>query len=505
MAQELLMGVDIGTGESKGVLCDAKGNIVAQGRQKHGMEMPRPGWYEHDVEAVWWGDFVKLARELLAASGARPADILGISVSGLGQDVISVDKDGRPTRRTAILYGIDIRANEEMEEMNRRLGRENILRRTANGISTHSVGPKIAWLRKHDRQAFDRADRFLTASSYLVAKLTGRFVLDHNQASFWVPLYDFEKRRWNEEFCREYLRVDQLAELKWQHEIAGHVTAQAARETGLAEGTPVCVGTGDAFAESLSVGALSPGNAMVMYGSTTCIFMPVETIKPDYNIWSYQSYDPGKYGISMCTATSGSITKWFRQMVLPEMAEDEAYTILSKEAAETPPGAGGVITLPYFSGERSPIYDPDAKGIFLGLGLSTTRGQLYRSIVEGIAYSVRHNLDVLNEMGYRAEKLIAVGGGIKNPVWLQAVSDICGMEQQIPRVTLGAAYADAFIAGVGAGLFEKMEDIAQWITYEGQVLPHQENKKQYEAGYQVYRRLYEDNRKAITTLQEAKQ
>ncbi len=108
-------------------------------------------------------------------------------------------------------------------------------------------------------------------------------------------------------------------------------------------------------------------------------------------------------------------------------------------------------------------------------------------------------------MGYRAEKLIAVGGGIKNPVWLQAVSDICGMEQQIPRVTLGAAYADAFIAGVGAGLFEKMEDIAQWITYEGQVLPHQENKKQYEAGYQVYRRLYEDNRKAITTLQEAKQ
>ena len=150
---------------------------------------------------------------------------------------------------------------------------ENILRRTANGISTHSVGPKIAWLRKHDRQAFDRADRFLTASSYLVAKLTGRFVLDHNQASFWVPLYDFEKRRWNEEFCREYLRVDQLAELKWQHEIAGHVTAQAARETGLAEGTPVCVGTGDAFAESLSVGALSqamPWSCMALRPASSC-------------------------------------------------------------------------------------------------------------------------------------------------------------------------------------------------------------------------------------------
>ena len=492
--RELLIGVDIGTSESKGILCDVRGMVIACYSKAHDTQMPHPGWFEHDAEAVWWGDFVWIVKKLLSHTDA--ARIAGISVSGLGQDLLPVDKHVIPLRKNAILYGIDTRSFMQIDEMNRQLGEDRILKNSANALSTHSMGPKISWLKENERQVFDSADYFLTCSSYLTAKLTGEFTLDHHQASFWVPFYDIEHGCWNKEMCKEYLDVGKLPRLMWEYETAGEVTDRAARETGLLKGTPVCVGTGDAFAESISAGALEPGQVMGMYGSTTCIYMPVKSLHADGKLWSYRSYDKDKYGIAMCTSSSGSVTKWFRNCMAGEFEDlgDEAYSRLAEEAKNSPPGSGGVILLPYFTGERSPIYDANAKGIYYGLSLNTTRADLFRAALEGIAYSIRHNLEVLNEKGYKAAQIISVGGGVKNSVWMQAVSDACKVTQLVPRVTVGACYADAYIAGIGAGIFKNIEGIRNWISYDRTIVPQEENGEIYDRGYCIYRELYENTK-----------
>ena len=498
MSEPYLLGVDIGTSQSKGVLCDTEGCIVAAHSCPHGVEMPHPGWYEHDAEKVWWGDFITITRALIKKTGVDPKNIAAVCPSGLGQDVIPVDRNGTPTRKNAILYGIDTRALAEQHEMNEWLGEAEILSAAANALSTHSVGPKIAWLRRHEPEAWQSAACFLTASSYIVSKLTGKFVLDHNQASFWVPLYDFQNRRWNSRFCESYVDVSRLPELKWEYEIAGGVTSVAAGETGLSEGTPVCAGAGDAFAESLSVGILHPGEMMAMYGSTTCLFMQTEDVWPDAKIWSYQSYAPGLYGVAMCTATSGAVTKWFRDTLardcLGKQDENRTYEALVSEALSSPPGANGLLLLPYFSGERSPVYDPYAKGILYGLSVSTTRADMFRAVIEGIAYSIRHNLEMLRRLGHTPKKMVAVGGGVKNPLWLSAVSDICHVVQYVPAVTIGAAYADAYIAGVGAGIFSGVEGISSWVRYEKTVEPDPSYFDLYDEGFHRYLDLYENTK-----------
>jgi xylulokinase len=498
MSSCYLLGVDIGTSETKGVLTDAWGRIVGAQTEKHSFETPHPGWFEQDPEQVWWGDFSKVTRRLIESSRIDPGQIGGVGVSGLGQDLLPVDGKGNPVREKAILYGIDTRSVAEIDEMNAALGKDRILGKTANALSTHSIGPKLLWLKKNEPQVFARAKIFVTASSFIVGRLTGNHFLDHHQASFWVPLYDFYNYGWNEEFCRGLVEVERLPQLLWPSQIAGYVTGEAARQTGLKAGTPVIAGTGDAFAESIGAGAVEAGQLMVMYGSTTCMFTQSPEKVADERLWRYHSYQKGLEGVAMCTSTSGTLTHWFRDTCCPDLMAREkaggtnAFAALAEEAANIPPGSGGLIVLPYFSGERSPIFDPKARGLFFGLDLSHKRGHLFKAVLEGIGFSVRHNLEVLREHGIEPREIIAVGGGTKNPVWLQAVSDICRLPQKVAPVTAGAAYGDAFLAGVGIGLLN-FNMIQQWISFTHIVSPKPGTELVYDNGYAIYRELYNRN------------
>jgi xylulokinase len=498
MSQEYLLGVDIGTSETKGILTDRKGKIIGSQAESHPVEMPHPGWFEQDPE-VWWGDFAKVAKGLIESCRINPEQIIGVGVSALGQDLLPVDAAGDPVREKAILYGIDSRAECEIAEMNARLGKNAILEKAANTLTTHSIGPKILWVKKNEPKVFARAKMFTTASNFIVGKLTGHPVLDHHQASFWAPLYDFYNYCWNEEFCDGLVEIERLPQLKWPSEIAGHVTKQAGAKTGLKAGTPVIVGTGDAFSESISAGAVGDGQLMVMYGSTTCMFMRFPGKVADERLWRYHSYEKGVEGIAMCTSASGALTKWFRDTCCLDLVAQEtaggknAYACLIEEANNIPPGSGGLIVLPYFNGERSPIYDPKARGMFFGLNLSHGRAHLFKAILEGIGYSIRHNIEVLREQGIEPKELIAVGGGTKNQIWLQAVSDICQLPQKVPSVTMGAAYGDAFLAGVGTGLFG-FDSIHEWVSYRRAIIPKPETKPIYDKGYATYLELYQRNK-----------
>ncbi len=439
------LGIDIGTFETKGVLADARGRIVAEARHSHRMLVPRPGWAEHRAEEDWWGDFVRVTREILARSGIDPHEIAAVATSAIGPCMLPVDAAGTPLMN-AVLYGVDTRATAQIAALDRQIGAERILATCGNALTSQSVGPKILWLKEERPELFARTAMVLTSTSYLVWKLTGDYVIDHYTAANFSPLYDVNRLDWTAELA-DFVALDRLPRLMWSTGIAGRITAAAAAETGLAPGTPVTCGTIDAAAEAVSVGVQAPGDLMMMYGST--IFMIQITAEPvrDPRLWYAPWLFAGRHASMAGLATSGTLTHWFRDTLAPGVD----FATLTGEAAASPKGARGVLCLPYFSGERTPIHDPQAKGAFFGLDLTHGRGDLFRAVCEGIASGTAHVIEVLREVGAAPARVLAVGGGTQNAVWLQATSDLGGVPQILCEKTIGASYGDAFLAAVAVG------------------------------------------------------
>jgi xylulokinase len=320
------------------------------------------------------------------------------AVSGIGPCVLAADADGRPLR-PAVLYGIDTRATTEIAALRERLGEEEILDRCGSPLTSQAVGPKLLWLRHHEPAVWQQTRRMFMASSFLAHRLTGRYVLDHHSASQSAPLYDSRRQRWIPEWADEIAPGLELPELVWPTDVIGLVSAEAASLTGLPPGTPVVAGTIDAWAEAVSVGVSAPGDVMLMYGTT---------------------------------------------MFLVEVSD-------VRRTAPTLWGTLGV--------ERTPLFDPSARGVLAGLTLRHARGHMYRAALEATAYGVRHNLEAMRAAGGVDKRLVAVGGGTQGGLWLQIVSDVLQQPQQVPRHTIGACYGDALLAGIGTGLVDRD---AQW-------------------------------------------
>jgi xylulokinase len=473
-----LLGIDVGTSSTKGVLATPAGEVLAVAQRPHELALPRPGHAEHDAEAVWWADVVALCRELLARAPAPPA---AACVSGIGPCLLPADADGRPLR-PAILYGIDTRATAEIAELTERLGGEEIVARGGSPLTTQAVGPKLLWLRRHEPEVWAQTRKLLMASSFAVHRLTGEYVLDHHSASQCDPLYDLARGAWIEAWAREIAPGLELPRLVWPAEVAGVVTAQAAAQTGLPAGTPVAAGTVDAWAEAASVDVRAPGDTMLMYGTTMFIVAVVETPRSHPGLWGTVGVRPGTHTLAGGMATSGALTSWLRRI-----AGDPPFEQLVAEAAEVPAGAGGLLVLPYFAGERTPLFDPDARGTIAGLTLSHGRGHLYRALLEGTAYGVRHNLETMDEAGARGERLVAVGGGTRGGLWTQTVSDVTGRAQELPAQAVGAAFGDALLAGQAAGL---VDPGARWNAVAGHVEPDPSAAGGYDELYGLYRELY---------------
>lgn len=495
MAGQFLLGIDIGTFESKGAIVTTEGRVVAFRQRAHELIISRPGWAEHDAERDWWGAFCALSKELIEVSGISPGAVLGVGCSTIGPCVLPIDSEGRPLRN-AILYGIDTRASSEIEHLRLSLGEEEVFDRTANDLSAQAAGPKVLWIRNHEPEVFSKAVKFVSGSTFLVGKLTGRWVVDHYTASTYVPLYDIRNHCWCEELCNGIVRTDQLPEIEWTSSVAGSISSDAASETGLWEGTPVIVGTVDAAAEAISVGVAEPGKMMLMYGSTAFMILPTEAPFGDRRLWSAPFLFPGTNALMAGMATSGTLTRWFKENLAKDLVREErigrlAFETLADEALAVEPGSDGLLVLPYFSGERTPINDPRAKGAFFGLNLLHTRGHLYRAVLESIGYGILHHLEVFREIGAPVDEFRAVGGGVKNPLWLQIVSDICEVPQVVTQVSLGAAYGDAFLAGLGIGLFADPREIERWVQIGRVIQVNADHSPVYRRQYRRFRQFYE--------------
>lgn len=484
------LGVDIGTSSSKGVLVAADGTILATAARAHEVSRPRTGWVEMDG-AVWWDEFVALTRELLAEVAG--AEVVGVGVSGMGPCVLLANEHDEPVR-PAILYGVDTRATMQIDRMIGELGIEEITRVGGSTLTSQAGGPKIAWIADEEPEAWARARRLYMPASWLVRKLTGAYVLDHQSASQTSPLYDIEREQWHEPWWQRYAGSLDAPTLLWAGDVAGTVTAEAAARTGLPAGAPVIAGTIDAWTEAVSVGAHEVGDLMLMYGTTMFLVATGDETLRTPSMWTTAGAFAGTRNLAGGLSTSGALTAWLKDLTGAD------YPELLAEAEASGAGAHGLLVLPYFAGERTPIQDPDARGVVAGLTLAHTRGDLYRAALEATALGVRHNVETMRTAGADIRRIVAVGGGTQGRLWLQVVSDVTGLVQEVPHTTIGASYGAAFLAATATAETDAAPAIADWNPIAETIRPDESLRPFYDALFDRYVRLYEGTKDVVHDL-----
>ena len=342
------------------------------------------------------------------------------------------------------------------------------------------------------------ARRFFTAGSYLVERLTGEYVLDHHSASQCVPLYDVHLNEWIGDWAAQVAPGVSLPRLVWAHEASGVVSDEAAGATGLPPGIPVAGGTIDSWAEVAASGLRSPGAALLVYGSTMFLLEVATAARPDARLWSTTGFTPGSRNLAAGIASAGALVTWFLDLV-----GAVSPAAVFEEAAGAGPGAGGLLALPYFAGERTPLFDPDARGLVLGLTTAHGRGHVVRALLEAAAFAVRHNLEVMREAGAHVAGLRASGGGTRRGLWPQIVSDVTGLAQEVRHDAGGAGVGAALFAAVAAGAATLQ---TRWVGERRELTPDPSTRETYDQLYDLYRGLYpatRDAAHALATLQRA--
>lgn len=481
----MFVGIDVGTFETKGVLVDAGGTVLAIARRRHGISTPRPGHVEQDPESDWWGDVAAVASELM--DHPRGREVHAVGLSAIGPCIVAADQDLTPLR-PAILYGIDARATRQVESLTAALGPDEVFRRSGNALTSQSAGPKIAWLRDEEPEVWARARWFMTSQSWLVARLTGAVVIDHATAGYFHPLYDLQAQCWDVRGCEDFVTAERLPELAWSSAVAGRVHAAAAARTGLPEGTPVVVGTTDAPAEAVAAGVVSDGSLMAMYGSSGYFIRVGSDPVVSRHLWAAPFVFEGTYVLAAGTSTTGTATRWAADALgLTDPDDSVTFGRLLALAHQSPPGARGVLALPHFSGERTPFQDPHSRGAVVGLGLEHGAADIARAVLEGTGHAVAEAILTYGREGVPVTRVVAIGGATRNDVILGTVSAVTGLAQEVAE-SPGAAYGDAFLAAMGVGAIT--DAAAGWRVARHVVEPDERSAPRLRSDHEAFVGLY---------------
>jgi xylulokinase len=491
------LGIDVGTSGTKALAIDARGKILGQAMTTYPIYHPKPLWSEQDPDD-WWQATVKAVRAVVREAKLKPADVRAIGLSGQMHGSVFLDKKGNVVRR-ALLWN-DQRTAAECEEIERRAGgREKLIQMVANPALTGFTAPKILWLRNHEPRNFAKTVKVLLPKDEIRRRLTGEFATEVSDASGML-LLDVVRRRWSTELL-EKLELDSslLATCYESEEVTGKLTAESAKLLGLSTECLVVGGAGDCAAGAIGNGIVRRGVLSTSIGTSGVVFVHSDKpqVDPKGRLHTFCHAVRGKWHMMGVTLSAGGSLQWFRNALCAVDAAAarrkklEVYEILGDEAAATPPGAEGLFFLPYLAGERTPHADPNARGAFLGLTLRHTRGHMIRAVMEGVTYSLRDCLAIIEEEGVGVDQVRASGGGAKSKFWRQMQADVLGKTVVSMAADEGPAYGVALLAAVGAGEYKDIVEACDaTVKTKGQVKSQSAAKRYYDRAFPVYQQLY---------------
>ncbi len=492
------IGIDSSTTATKALLMDSDGKVIAVAASEYGYETPYPLWSEQSPD-LWWVAAVESIRVVLAQSGLTGAQIKGIGLTGQMHGLVLLDKNGK-VLRPAILWN-DQRTGAQCDAIRARVGKERLIQITGNDALTGFTSPKILWVHAEEPQIYAQIDQILLPKDYVRFKLTGEYAADRAGGS-GTALFDLRQRNWSPEILAA-LEIDPewLPTTFEGTEVTGIVSAEAAAATGLAAGTPVMGGGGDQAAAAVGTGAVEEGIVSVSLGTSGVVFATMNAcaIEPAGRLHAFCHSVPGKWHLMGVMLSAAGSLRWHRDTFAPGMDFSE----LTALAAAVPAGSDGLLFLPYLTGERTPHPDPLARGGFIGLTIRHSLPHLTRAVLEGVAFGLRDNFELMKAAGLANLSQVRVtGGGAKSQLWLQILADVFNAEMVTLASSEGAAYGAALLAATGAGAFASVPEACAAVTQiTGRTAPG-ENAAIYKDVYPLYRGLYPALKPTFNALAE---
>jgi len=461
-----LLGIDVGTTGSKALLVDASGFVKASVTTEYPMFTPQPLWAEQSP-AEWWAATATSIQRVLNVGGVKASQVAGVGLTGQMHGLVLLDAQGQ-VLRPCIMWN-DQRTAAECAAITRQVGPENVLRLTGNPVLPGFTAPKIVWVREHEPEVYARVAKVLLPKDYARYRLTGGFFSEVSDAS-GTSLFDVGRRQWSADMLQA-LDVPRawLPEVTESPVVSARVSAAAAKETGLLEGTPVAGGGGDQAAQAVGTGIIREGVVSATLGTSGVVFAASDTyrVEPEGKLHAFCHAVPGMWHLMGVMLSAAGSFRWYRDALgelerrRAEESGRDAYDLLTEAAAQVPPGCEGLLFLPYLTGERTPYPDPNARGVFFGLTLRHGKAHLTRAVLEGVTYGLRDSLELMRALGLRIEQVRASGGGARSPLWRQMLADVFNTEIVTVNVTEGAAFGAALLAGVGAGVYGSVAEACE--------------------------------------------
>ncbi len=498
---DYLLAHDVGTSGTKAALVTPDGHIVATAYQAYLTRYPRPLWAEQDPED-WWRAIANTTRQVMQASGASPGQILGLCFSTQMVNVIPLDEQARPLMKC--ISWLDGRAGEEAHIVMRKLGGPAIFAMIVGvALTGKDLLPKYLWLKRNEPELYAKAAALVDTSGYLLHCATGRLVYDWSTASV-TGLFNLKTKVWDTSLMRLFgIDAKKFPELVQSHERVGGLTAKAAAQLELKEGTPVFGGAGDAMTAAVGSGATGEGDGHLCLGTSGFVCITTsKRLTGKRGIASIQSADPGKLLLVAETETAGACVKWAAKELYCADADSATFQRMDQDVAGAAPGAGGLIFRTCMYGERCPVADESLRAAFINLGSNHTRTQMARAIYEGVAYNVRWILENIAELyGFKPDPLRVIGGGARGLPWLQIVADVTGRTlESVPDPQEASAVGAALIAAVGLGLYPNIESVKSLVPAGHVVKPDPAPRATYDELYAAYRQVYRSLRGLYHTL-----
>mgnify|MGYP000936124824 CR=1 FL=1 len=483
MMKSYLLGIDIGTSACKVAVFDKEGKVLAAANGDYPVYYPQEGWAEQNPEE-WWSAVCRATKETVQKAGIDPAEIAGVGIDGQSWSAIALDKEGKVLTNTPIW--MDTRAQEICERLNKKIGEDKIFEVAGNSLQPSYTTAKIIWYKENLPEVYEKIDKILQSNSFIAFKLTGAITQDMSQG-YGLHCFDMKKGCWDEEMCRHLgIPMEFLPEICECDHVVGSVTAKAAAECGLAEGTPVVAGGLDAACGTLGAGVIHPGETQEQGGQAGGMSICMEEYHADDRLILGCHVVPEKWLLQGGTVGGGGTLRWFDR----EFGNGN-FKHLDDLASKVSAGSDGVVFLPYMAGERSPIWNPDAKGVYYGLDFSKTKGHFIRATLEGVAYSLRHNLETAEQAGAAVGELLAVGGAANSKLWMQIKADVTGKTVKVPFADAATTLGAALLAGVGVGFYHDFEEaVNSTVSVTKEYQPDMEKYAIYEQGYRTYLELY---------------